>query len=183
MSENDAGNPTAGSASVKSVDWMTLRVPLTAVPAAAVGDSVAVSVPVAPGASSTGVAVAPPVMSLPDGSSTKSPTWFVVFLTCTVIGTLAPVATVVDADVGRPDSVTGASRLYETTPVTVWENTVPSVVAPCITSISHRPGWGSGAISEAFPVGLSAVGVVSVAVTSMKPDSVTPGSRSAGENR
>ena len=90
---------------------------------------------------------------------------------------------VVDVDVGRPVSVTGASWLYATTPVTVWENSVPSVVAPCITSISHRPGWGSGAMSEAFPVGLSGVGVVSTAVTSMFPDSVTAGSRSAGENR
>src|ERR1700733_4260241 len=108
MSENDAGNPTAGSASVKSVDWMTLRVPLTAVPAAAVGDRVAVSVPVAPGASSTGVVGAPPLMSLPDGSSSKSPTWFVVFFTCTVTGTLEPEPMVVDADVGRPVSVTGA---------------------------------------------------------------------------
>src|ERR1700722_13101518 len=48
----------------------------------------------------------------------------------------------------------GASWSYATTPVTVWENPVPSVVAPCITSISHRPGCGSGAMSEAFPVGL-----------------------------
>ena len=74
---------------------------------------------------------------------------------------------VVDADVGRPVSVTGASWLYARTPVTAWENTVPSVVAPCITSISHRPGWGLGAMSEAFPVGLTAVGVASVAVTLM----------------
>src|SRR6202046_269496 len=162
---------------------MTLRVPLTAEPAAAVGDSVAVSVPVAPGASSSGVAVLPPLMSLPDDCSSKNPTWFVVFLTATVIGTLEPESMVVDADVGGPVSVTGASWLYATTPVTVWENSVPSVVAPCITSISHRPGWGSGAMSEALPVGLSGGGVVSVAVTSMFPDSVTPGWRSAGENR
>ena len=78
---------------------------------------------------------------------------------------------VVDADVGRPVSVTGASRLYARTPVTVWENSVPSVVAPCITSISHRPGWGSGVMSEAFPVGLPGVGVVSVAETSKLNDS------------
>jgi hypothetical protein len=38
-------------------------------------------------------------------------------------------------------------------------------------------------MSEAFPVGLLGVGVASTAVTSMKPDSVTAGSRSAGENR
>ena len=49
--------------------------------------------------------------------------------------------------------------------MTLLENIVPSVVAPCITSISHRPGWGSGAMSEAFPVGLSGVGVVSMAET------------------
>ena len=42
----------AGSEPPQSVESMTLRVPFTAVPAAAVGDSVAVSVPVAPGASS-----------------------------------------------------------------------------------------------------------------------------------
>ena len=101
---------------------MTLRVPCTAVPAAAVGDSVAVSVPVAPAASSFGVAVLPPVMSLPDGCSSKNPTWFVVFVTVTVIGTLEPESMVVDVDVGRPVSVTGASWLYATTPVTVWEN-------------------------------------------------------------
>jgi hypothetical protein len=41
--------------------------PVTAVPAAAVGDSVAFSVPVAPGCSSSGVAVLPPVMSSPAG--------------------------------------------------------------------------------------------------------------------
>ena len=155
----------------------------SAVPAGSVGDSVAVSVPVAPAASSSGVTVLPPLMSVPDGCSSKYPTWFVVFLTVTVIGTLEPESMVVDVDVGRPVSVTGASWLYATTPVTVWENSVPSVVAPCITSISHRPGWGSGAMSEAFPVGLSGVGVVSMAVTSMYPDSVTAGSRSAGENR
>src|SRR5580692_11215293 len=67
---------------------MTLRVPVTPVPAAAVGDSVAVSVPVAPAASCSGVATLPPVMSLLVGCSVKSPVWFVVFLTFTVIGTL-----------------------------------------------------------------------------------------------
>ena len=67
---------------------MTLRVPFTAVPAAAVGDSVAVSVPVAPAASFSGMVVLPPLMSLFDGSSSKYPTWFVVFVTFTVIGTL-----------------------------------------------------------------------------------------------
>jgi hypothetical protein len=91
-------------------------------------------------------------MSPADGCSSKNPAWFVVFVTCTEIGTLEPEPMVVDADVGRPVSVTGASWLYATVPVTVFENTVPSVVAPCITSISHRPGWGSGVISEAFPV-------------------------------
>ena len=61
----------AGSKPPQSVESMTLRVPLTAVPAAAVGDSVAVSVPVAPGASSSAVTVLPPVMSLPSGCSSK----------------------------------------------------------------------------------------------------------------
>src|ERR1700735_4087666 len=172
----------AGSKAPQSVESMTLRVAVTAEPAAAVGDSVAVSVPVAPGATSSGVVVLPPVMSVPDGCSSKYPTWFVVFVTVTETGTPEPVPMVVDADVGRPVSVTGASWLYATTPVTVWENTVPSVVAPCITSISHRPGWGSGAMSEAFPVGLSGVGVVSVAVTSMFPDSGTPGWWPRGEH-
>src|SRR3984885_11806663 len=156
---------------------------LTGEPAAAVGDSVAVRVPVAPGASSSGVTALPPLMSVPVDCSSKYPTWFVVFLTVAVIGRLEPESMVVDVDVGRPVSVTGASWLYATTPVTAWENSVPSVVAPCITSISHRPGWGSGAMSEAFPVGLSGVGVVSTAETWMFPDSVMAGLRSAGENR
>ena len=50
----------------------------------------------------------------PDGCSSKSPTWFVVFLTLTVIGTLEPEAMVVDVDVGRPVSLTGASWSYAT---------------------------------------------------------------------
>src|SRR5450756_1741098 len=104
----------AGSEPPQSVESMTLRVPFTAEPAAAVGDSVAVRVPVVPAASSSGVTVLPPLMSLPDGCSSKYPTWFVVFLTVTVIGTPEPV--VVDVDVGRPVSVTGASRLYATAP-------------------------------------------------------------------
>ena len=58
---------------------MTLRVPVTGVPAAAVGDSVAVNVPVAPAASSFAVVILPPVISLPDGYSSKYPLWFVVF--------------------------------------------------------------------------------------------------------
>src|ERR1700727_1438333 len=120
----------AGSLAPQSVESTTLRTPFTAVPAAAFGDRVAVRVPVAPGASSFGVTVLPPVMSLPDGSSSKSPTWFVVFLTVTVIGTLAPGATVVDVDVGRPVSVTGAGWVNATGPGTVWENPVPSAVAP-----------------------------------------------------
>src|SRR5215469_8447914 len=124
----------AGSEAPQSVESMTLRVPFTAVPEAAVGDSVAVRVPEAPAASCSGVVVLPPVL------------------------------TIVDVDVGRPLSVgTGLIWLYATVPVTLFENTVPSVVAPCITSISHRPGWGSGVISDAFPVGLSGVGVASVA--------------------
>ena len=162
---------------------MTLSVPLTAELAAAVGDNVAVSVPLAPGASSSGVAVLPPVMSLPDGSSSNNPTWLVVFLTDTVIGTLEPEPMVVDVDVGRPVSVTRLSRLYATNPVTFWENTVPSVVGPCITSISHRPGWGSGVMSEAFPVGLPDVGVASVAWTKKLNCSGAVDARSAGENR
>src|SRR5215469_4606177 len=161
----------AGSVAPQSVESMTLRVPFTAVPAAAVGDSVAVSVPVVPGATSRGVVVLPPLMSLPDGCSSKNPTWFVVFLTVTEIGRLEPEPTVVDVDVGRPVSVTGASWLYATVPVTVWENSVPAVVGPCITSISHRPGWGSGVMSEAFPVWLLAVGVASTAVTGKLNDS------------
>ena len=80
----------AGSVAAKSVESRTLRVPLTAEPAAAVGDSVAVSVPVAPGASSSGVTALPPLMSLPDGCSSKNPTWFVVFVTVAEIGTLEP---------------------------------------------------------------------------------------------
>ncbi len=162
---------------------MTLRVPFTAVPAAAVGDSVAVSCPEAPAASSSGVPTLPPVMSLPDGCSSKSPTWFVVFVTGTVIETLVPVPMVVDVDVGRPVAVNDGSWLYATVPVTVWENSVPAVVAPCITSISHRPGWGSGVMSEAFPVRLLAVGVVSVAWTSKLNCSGPVDARSAGENR
>ena len=63
--------PDGGLGAPESVESMTLRMPFTAVPAAAVGDSVAVSVPVAPGASSSGVTVLPPVMSLPDGCSSK----------------------------------------------------------------------------------------------------------------
>jgi hypothetical protein len=55
----------------------------------------------------------------PDGSSSKNPTWFVVFVTVTVIGTVVPDLMVVDVDVGRPVSVKGASWLYATTPVTV----------------------------------------------------------------
>ena len=81
----------AGSATPHSVESTTLRNPVTAVPAAAVGDSVAVSVPVAPGANSLGVLVLPPVMSVPVGSSANNPAWLVVFVTVTVIGTLAPV--------------------------------------------------------------------------------------------
>ena len=40
-----------------------------------------------------------------------------------------------------------------------------------------------GAFNDAFPVRLPDVGVASVAEASMFPDSVTDGSRSAGENR
>src|SRR5215471_8106239 len=173
----------AGSRAPQSVESMTLRLPFTAVPELAVGDSVAVRVPVAPAASSSGVAVLPPVMSLLDGCSSKNPAWFVVFVTVTVIGTLEPVPMVVDADVGRPVSATGASWLYATVPVTVWENSIPLVVAPCITSISHRPGWGSGVMSEAFPVGLPGVGVVSVAWAWKLNCSGPVDARSAGENR
>src|SRR5215472_6513026 len=173
----------AGSRAPHSVESMTLRVPFTALPELAVGDSVAVSCPVAPGDSSSGVAVLPPVMSLPDGCSSKNPAWFVVFVTVTVIGTLAPGAMVVDADVGRPVPVTGASWLYATAPVTVWENSIPLVVAPCITSISHRPGWGLGVMSEAFPVGLPDVGVVSMAWAWKRFCSGPVDARSAGENR
>jgi hypothetical protein len=122
-------------------------------------------------------------MSLPDGCSSKNPAWFVVFLTLTVTGTLEPELMVVDFDVGSPVSVTGASWLYATVPVTVWENRVPSVTGPCITSISHMPGWGSGAMSEAFPVGLPDVGVASVAVTEKLNFSGPGDVRLAGENR
>src|SRR6201986_265392 len=173
----------AGSAAAGSVGSMTLRGPVTAVPEAALGDSVAVSVPVAPAASSVGVVALPPLMSLPEGCSSNNPGWFVVFVTVTVIGTLAPGSMVVAAEAGRAVSVTGASWLYATVPVTVWENSVPTVVAPCMTSISHSPGWGSAAMSEAFPVGLSVVGVASTAVTAMFPDSGRAGWGLAGRNR
>jgi len=69
---------------------MTLTVPLTAVPAAAVGDNVAVSCPVSPATSSAGVAALPPLMSPADADSSKNPAWFVVFVTVTVIGTPEP---------------------------------------------------------------------------------------------
>src|SRR5215469_11086140 len=97
---------------------MTLRAPVCTLPAAAVGDSVAVSVPVAPGASCSGVAVLPPAMSFFDGCSSNNPVWFVVFVTFTLIGTWEPALLVVDVDVGRPVSVTGLSWLYATVPVT-----------------------------------------------------------------
>jgi len=140
-----------------------------------VGDSVAVSVPWLRAPAPTGVAVAPPLMSLPDGCNSKSPTWFVRVLDLyrdRERWSLSPM--VVDADIGRPVSLTGASRLYETAPVTVWENTVPSVVAALHhVDLPQAWLWDRGTISEAFPVGLSGVGVVSMAVTSMFPDSVT----------
>src|ERR1700733_14374860 len=97
---------------------------LTGEPAAAVGDSVALRVPVAPGASSSGVTALPPLMSVPLLCRSNSPAWFVVFLTVAVIGRLEPESMVVDVDVGRPVSVTGASWLYAPTPGTAGGDSV-----------------------------------------------------------
>ena len=90
MEVGEQREPDGGLCAAKSVESMTLTVPLTAVPAAAVGDNVAVSCPVSPAASSAGVAALPPLMSRADADSSKNPAWFVVFVTVTVIGTPEP---------------------------------------------------------------------------------------------
>src|SRR5262249_58408652 len=115
-SENESGNPIAGSMPPKSVESMTLRVPFTAVPEAAVGDSVVVSCPVAPAASSTGVAAAPPLMSLAEDCSSKNPAWFVVFVTLTETGNWGPAGMGVGVEFGRPFSGKGPAWLVRTAP-------------------------------------------------------------------
>ena len=93
------------------------------------------------------------------------------FLTVTVTGTLKRESIDVDVDVGRKVSVKVQLVIREE-PSDGLGDSVPSVVAPCITSIFDRRAGDRGD-ERGVLNGLSGVGVVSMAVTSMLPDSAT----------
>ncbi len=136
-----------------------------------------------PDASSSGVVVFPPVMSLPVGWSSKYPTWFVVLVTVTVIGTLAPESIVFEVDFGRPVRGDGCELVVGERPGDGLGELRPVGRRALHDVDLPQARLGVVAMSDAFPVWLLAVGVASVEETSMFPDLVMAGRRSDGENR